>query len=296
MRTKITVQFESGLEKEFLKKLVETAFPNINIKEYDLWKVPYCLLPSDMSAKKPVWNLSVKHVNNFDVQSFLNVIKEIEAGDTELEKGFVLIGNNFATLLNSVEPSGCVADRKKTKVEDNICGFDEKNMNKDKVRIAFSLTNNGHWSCEQVKAKILEYIPYSNTEINVTYPNQEFDDFSIDISVDRNWAYHLDFAEFMQWCEFNIIGSRPLVHGFHSESSEEGYKITFETTSAEEYNKVQAFIRGKIIDKDEPIVLFHCNCGCNFSVKEPVFVKALLVYETNCPACHAICRRAIEEV
>lgn len=170
-------------------------------------------------------------------------------------------------------------------------------MNKDKVKINFSLTNNGYWSCEQVKSKILEYISDTDAEINVTYPNNEFDDdFSVDMSVDSSWAYRLNFKEFVKWCEFNIVGSRPLIHGFHSESSEDGYKITFETTSVEEYNKVQAFIREKIIDKDEPIVLFHCNCGCDFSVKEPLFVKALLVYETNCPACHAICRKAIEEV
>lgn len=92
------------------------------------------------------------------------------------------------------------------------------------------------------------------------------------------------------------IGSKPLIHGFHSKSSEDGYKITFETTSAEEYRSVQSFIREKIIDKDKLTVLFHCSCGCDFSVKEPVFVKALLVYETYCPACHTICRKAIEEV
>jgi hypothetical protein len=92
------------------------------------------------------------------------------------------------------------------------------------------------------------------------------------------------------------IGSKPLIHGFHSKSGEDGYKITFETTSAEEYNSVQSFIRERIIDKDKPTVLFHCNCGCDFSVKEPRFINALLVYETNCPVCHAICRKAIEEV
>lgn len=171
----------------------------------------------------------------------------------------------------------------------------ESGLRKDKVRITFCLVNNGYWSCEQVKAKILEYISDKDTEINVT-KNEFNDGFSIDISLNKNWAYRLNFAEFMEWCEFNIVESRPLVHGFHSESGEDGYKITFETTSVEEYNKVQSFIRKNFIDKDKPSVLFHCGCGYDFSVKEPVFVDALLVYETNCPACHAICRRAIEEV
>lgn len=168
-------------------------------------------------------------------------------------------------------------------------------MNKDKVAIAFSLTNNGYWSCEQVKAKILEYISDTDAEINVIKLESD-NDFFIDISVDKSWVYYLAYADFMEWCEFNIVGSRPLVHGFHSESSEDGYKITFETTSVEEYDKIQSFIREKINDKDKPTVLFHCSCGCDFSVKEPIFVKALLVYETKCPKCHATCRRAIEEV
>lgn len=168
-------------------------------------------------------------------------------------------------------------------------------MNKGKVRIAFSLTNNGYWSFEQIKAKILEYISDTNAEIIITITEPD-NDFLIDISMDRDRAYRLNFSEFMGWCEVNIIEGRPLIHGFHSESGEDGYKITFETTSIEEYNKVQSFIREKIIDKDERTVLFHCSCGCDFRVKEPVLVPALLVYVTRCPECNTICRKAIEEV
>lgn len=80
------------------------------------------------------------------------------------------------------------------------------------------------------------------------------------------------------------IGSRRLVHGFHSKSSEDGYEITFETTSVEEYNKVQDFIREKIIDQDERTVLFHCSCGCDFSVKD-----GSEGYRHPCPKCHTLC-------
>jgi hypothetical protein len=173
-------------------------------------------------------------------------------------------------------------------------------MNKGKVKIGFGPANNGYWSCEQVKAKILEYISDSGAEIDVG--NNIFDkDFFVDMLVNRSWADRLNFAEFMEWCESNIVRSRPLIHGFHSESSEDGYKITFETTSVEEYHLVQSFMREKIIDKDKPIVMFHCNCGCDFGVKKSFLppeqpFETGLCYISDCPVCHAICRRAMEEV
>lgn len=169
-------------------------------------------------------------------------------------------------------------------------------MNKDKVTIAFRIANNGYWSCKQVETKILEHISDKDVVINVTKYALD-DDFIVKILINKNAVNLFNCTDFMEWCKINIVESRPLIHGFRSESSEDGYKIT----SVEEYDKVQAFVREKIIDKDVSIVRFHCNCGCDFGVRKSFLppdrpFKTGLCYVSYCPVCHAICRRAIEEV
>jgi len=296
MDIKVTFKIETRLSDEKIKQsfIDDFIWASDDMDNINVWS-PISILPADII---PEPSLNVAHTTFIDIEYDPDIISFDELCNY-IDKEFDCSAVSFK------EPD---PDKASDAVRFPYCKkfvsdvLEEKNMNKGKVKIGFGLTNNGYWSCEQVKAKILEYTSDANAEVNVIYPNDEFDDdFYVNMSVDSGWAYRLDFAEFMQWCEFNIVGSRPLIHGFHSESSEDGYKITFETTSVEEYDKVQAFIRGKIIDKGEPIVLFHCSCGCEFGVKKSFLppeqpFETGLCYVSDCPACHAICRKAIEEV
>lgn len=287
MDIKVTFKIETRLSDEKIKQsfIDDFIWASDDMDSIDVWS-PISILPADII---PEPSLNVAHTTFIDI--------EYDPGIIGFDELCNYINKEFdCSAVSFKEPD---PDKASEAVRFHYC---EKIMNKGKVKIAFSLTNNGYWSCEQVKTKIIEYISDANAEINVTYPNNEFDDdFSVDMSVDSSWAYRLNFAEFMEWCETNIVGSRPLIHGFRTESSEDGYKITFKTTSVEEYDKVQAFIREKIIGKDGPIVMFHCNCGCGFSVKKSFLppeqpFKTGLCYVSDCPVCHAICRKAIEEV